>query len=150
MGYSSMSFVGIKQLSSVDELRELLTQKADQDSYYFFRWFHKVSGIVKDLPSEFPSSEGQMFNSECELRWKQNKNGYEVLLLSQADLDLDFTPVGKSWETQLRDAEVYSNSETRFPNQFNNECPNIAQRYFIDKQTSTVHFVALTVNIKKG
>ncbi|OCR00139.1 hypothetical protein BCD67_20900 [Oscillatoriales cyanobacterium USR001] len=146
-----MSFVGIKQLSSASDLRALLAQKADQNSYYFLRWFHKVNGIVKDLPPEFPSPEGQMFNPECELRWKQNKNGYEVLLLSQADLDLDldFTPVGKSWETQLRDAEVYSNPETRFPNPFKNECPDIAQRYFIDKQTCNVHFVALTVNLKK-
>jgi len=105
-----MSFVGVKQLSSADELRELLTQKADRHSYYFLRWFHKVSGILKDLPSEFPSPEGQMFNVYCEFRWKQNKTGYEVLLLSQADSDLGFTPVGKSWETQLRPAQIYSNS----------------------------------------
>jgi hypothetical protein len=145
-----MSFVGVKQLSSADELRELLDQKANQHTYYFLLWFHKVSGIVKDLPSEFPSPEGQMFNADCEVRWKQNKEGYEVLLLSQADSDLGFTTVGKSWETQVRAAQVYSNSETRFPNQFKNECSNIAQRYFIDQQTSTVQFVALTVDIKNG
>ncbi|MBD2364634.1 hypothetical protein H6G36_26255 [Anabaena minutissima FACHB-250] len=142
-----MSFVGVKQLSSADELRELLTQKANLHSYYFLRWFHKVSGIIKDLPSEFPSPEGQMFNTECELRWKKNNKGYEVLLLSETDFDLEFTTVGKIWETQIRPAQVYSNPETRFPNQFNNQCSNIAQRYFIDRETSTIHFVALTVDI---
>lgn len=145
-----MSFVGIKQMYSADELKELLNQKADRHSYYFLRWFHKVSGIVKDLPSDFPSPEGQMFNADCELRWKQNKKGYEVLLLSQADSEAEFTSVGKTWETQLRPAQAYSNSETRFSNKFKNECSEIAQRYFIDQQTSTIHFVALTVDIKKS
>ncbi|PSF37388.1 hypothetical protein C7H19_10705 [Aphanothece hegewaldii CCALA 016] len=145
-----MSFVGVRQLSTADELKELLTQQADLHSYYFLRWFHKVSGIVKDLPSDFPSPEGQMFSENYELRWKQNKKGYEVLLLSETDADSRFTPVGKTWKTRLRPAQVYSDDETRFPNKFRNECHNLAQRYFIDQQTGTVQFIALTINLKKS
>jgi hypothetical protein len=140
-----MSFVGIKQLSSVEELRELLTQKSSQSSYYFLRWAHKVSGIVNQLPQDFPSPEGQMFNADWELRWKQQKKGYEVLLLSNADAEPGFTQVGQHWETQLRQAHVYRSTETRFPKEFIAEGVDVAQRYFIDAQTATVHFVALTL-----
>ncbi|GGA44723.1 hypothetical protein CYANOKiyG1_63520 [Okeania sp. KiyG1] len=42
--------------------------------------------------------------------------------------------------------------ETRFPRKFKVERDNynidIAQRYFIDAQTATVHFVALTIESK--
>ncbi|GGA44730.1 hypothetical protein [Okeania sp. KiyG1] len=91
-----MSFVGTRQLNSVDELEELLTKISHENanSYYFLRWPHKVSGIVKNLPSEFPSSEGQMFNEKLELRWKKNHKGYQVLVLSEADFIPDFQPVG--------------------------------------------------------
>ncbi|NEP77855.1 MAG: hypothetical protein F6K17_14085 [Okeania sp. SIO3C4] len=142
-----MIFVGTKQLNSVDELRELLTKNSNENSYYFLRWSHKVSGIVKNLPSEFPSSEGQMFNEKLELRWKKNNKGYQILLLSNADPLPEFSPLGKTWKTKLRDAFFYDkeNRETRFPRKFKVECPNIAQRYFLDAQTATVHFIALTV-----
>lgn len=140
-----MSFVGVKQLSSVDELRELLNQRMDQPSYYFLRWFHKVSPIVEQLPQDFPSPEGQMFNADWELRWKQKGKGYEVLLLSNTDSEPGFIAVGQNWETQLRQAHLYRSTETRFPKGFSSTSANVAQRYFIDTQTATVHFVALTV-----
>lgn len=143
-----MSFVGIKKLASVEELRELLTQKSSKPSYYFLRWTHKVSGIVNQLPPDFPSPEGQMFNADWELRWKQQKKGYEVLILSNADDEPGFTKVGQSWETQLRQAQIYGSTETCFPKEFIAENVNIAQRYFRDSQTAIVHFVALTVSKK--
>lgn len=150
-----MSFVGVKQLSSVEELRELLIKKSSKPSYYFLRWTHKVSGIVAQLTSDFPSPEGQMFNADWELRWKQRKNGYEVLLLSNNGAEPGFTKVGQNWETQLRKAHVYGSKaqvdrseETRFPKEFITENIGIAQRYFRDSQTATVHFVALTVSNK--
>lgn len=141
-----MSFVGIRQLSSVEELRELLTQRSSQSSYYFLRWAHKVSGILDHLPQDFPSPEGQMFNADYELRWKQQKKGYEVLLLSKAGAEPGFTPVGQHWETKLRQAYVYPSTETRFPKEFIAEGVDVAQRYFIDTQTATIHFVVLTVS----
>lgn len=147
-----MSFVGTKQLNSPDELKELLTKICNENSYYFLRLPHKVSGIVKNLPSEFPGTEGQMFNENLELRWKKNQKGYQVLLLNNADSIPDFKPVGKTWETKTRDAFFYAqqNRETRFPRKFQIECSNIAQRYFIDVQTATVHFIALTVKTKNA
>lgn len=141
-----MSFVGIRQLSSVEELKELLAQRSSQSSYYFLRWAYKVSGIVAQLPQEFPSPEGQMFNVDWELRWKQYKKGYEVLLLSNAGAEPGFTPVGQHWETKLRQAYIYHSTETRFPKKFITESVDVAQRYFIDTQTATVHFVALTLS----
>lgn len=141
-----MSFVGIRQLSSVEELRELLAQRSSQSSYYFLRWAYKVSGIVAQLPQEFPSPEGQMFNADWELRWKQYKKGYEVLLLSKTGAEPGFTPVGQHWETKLRQAYMYRSTETRFPKEFIAESVDVAQRYFIDPQTATVHFVALTLS----
>lgn len=147
-----MSFVGIKQLSSVEELGELLTQRSSKSSYYFLRWAHKVSGIVNQLHQDFPSSEGQMFNEDWELRWKQQKKGYEVLILSKADNEPGFNSVGQGWKTQLRQAHVYGSNETRtetrFPKEFITDKVKLAQRYFIDEQTATVHFVALAVSNK--
>lgn len=141
-----MSFVGFKQVSSVEELEELLTQKSSQPSYYFLRWAHKVIGFIKQLPPDFPSPEGQMFNAAWELRWKPQKKGYEVLLLSNAGAEPEFTKVGQNWDTQLRTAHIYRSTETRFPKEFIADGADIAQRYFLDSQTATVHFVALTIS----
>ena len=151
-----MSFVGIKQLSSEEELKaeeklkDFLNNRKAGSCCYFLRWNHAVSGIIrelKDLPGKFPSPEGQMFNGDWEVRWKQNKKGYEVLLLSTTQ-ENGFAAVGNEWETEIRQAHVYSNSETRFPRKFKVEFPNITQRYFIEKETSTVQFIALTVEDK--
>jgi hypothetical protein len=143
-----MSFVGYKQVSSSEELRNLLKEYYQQPSYYFLRWAYKVSGIVADLPPEFPSPEGQMFNTELELRWKQNNGGYQVLLLSQTQPKTasDFTAIGKTWKSGDRPAYLYNTDETQFPKKF--IYPNkltVGQRYFQDAATSTIHFIALTV-----
>ncbi|MEH2051809.1 hypothetical protein [Nostoc sp.] len=142
-------FVGVsKKLLSVPELLELIAKLATQPSYYFLRWTHKVSKDWELAPTEtdFPMIEGQMFNQNSELRWKQKrKDSYEVLLLSVAGESPDFAKVGEDWQTQDRDAHLYSSNETRFPKGFPSKKLDIAQRYFIDKKTATVHFVALTV-----
>lgn len=153
------AFVGYKKEPvSKDELLELIAKFATEPSYYFLRWTHKVSDNWEKKPkkSDFPMIEGQMFNQDCELRWKQkSKDSYEVLLLSITGQHPDFEIVGeyvednknKGWRTEDRDAHLYSSTETRFPKAFpaKQEQLNIGQRYFIDKQTSTVHFVALTI-----
>ncbi|MBD2677355.1 MULTISPECIES: hypothetical protein [Nostoc] len=143
------AFVGVKQeLLSVAELLNLIKKFTIEPSYYFLRWNHKVSNNWRQEPTkdDFPMLEGQMFNQNCELRWKyKHKNSYEVLLLSVAGEYSDFKPVGKDWETQDRNAHLHSPTETRFPKGFPEKESDIAQRYFIDKQTSTVHFVALTI-----
>ncbi|MEA5499050.1 hypothetical protein VB834_09905 [Limnoraphis robusta Tam1] len=150
-----MSFVGYNNIYSVDELKELLTQNANSNSYYFLRWVDKVSGIVEELPSDFeqnPSPEGQMFNSKLELRWKRKGSGFEVLLLTESDSLPKFLAVENDceWETEVRDAYLYQPTVTRFPNRF--KYPDnfkIAQRYFKNKTTSTVHFIALTIQEKQ-
>lgn len=158
-----MIFVGFKQIPSSEntndseELQRLIQSCYRETSYYFLRWKHKVSGILTYLPSDFPSPEGQMFNAELELRWKQNNRGYQVLLLSrnQLDSELRFTPIDKDWKICERNAYFYDIDETKFPQGFtyrdesqkniNPKKISIGQRYFQDAKTSTVHFVALTV-----
>lgn len=140
------AFVGVKKVSSADELKHLLENSSDPN-YYFLQWPHKVSGIVEKL-SEFPSPEGQMFNSQFELRWKQRGSEYEVLILSTENPDSalgDFQAIGNKWKIIDRNAHLYTKHETRFPHQFIYPKINIAQRYFMDAETATVHFVALTV-----
>ncbi|MGF2013960.1 hypothetical protein [Nostoc sp. DedVER01b] len=142
-------FVGVStKFLSVPELLNLIKNLATEPSYYFLRWTHKVSKDweVKPTETDFPMIEGQMFNQNSELRWKQKrKDSYEVLLLSVTGEYPDFERVGEDWQTQDRDAHLYSHTETRFPKGFPSKKLDIAQRYFIDKKTATVHFVALTV-----
>ena len=70
---------------------------------------------------------------------------FSVLILSTQASEPDFKLVGKDWESQKRDAHIYPPTETRFPQRITDSDVDIAQRYFLDKHTSTVHFVALTV-----
>jgi hypothetical protein len=169
-------FVGYKkELLSVPQLLEFIQKFSSEPSYYFLRWTHEVSGIVEKLPTndEFPMIEGQMFNHECELRWKHKRqNTYEVLLLTIGDKHDDFIPVKEtinkeeeSWRIEPNNSPYaypaygYRPDETRFPKKLifpksldtrqeeKNNKPKLAQRYFIDNQTSTVQFVALTVEV---
>jgi hypothetical protein len=173
-----MSFVGVNpQVLSLEELIQVLEklETSAKPSYYFLRWSHRVSGfwqrrleefsslaedisdriIVNQIEAAFPSLEGQMFNSQIELRWKKKKANYEVLLLSatgsQEDYP-DFHLVGNDWKVVNRDAHLYASTptqtETRFPKKFDHQDIKVAQRYFMDSQTATVHFVALTVSRK--
>ncbi|QMS87205.1 hypothetical protein HUN01_06270 [Nostoc edaphicum CCNP1411] len=142
-------FVGVsKESLSVPKLLKLIAKLATQPSYYFLRWTYKLSKDweIAPIETDFPMIEGQMFNQNFELRWKlKRKDSYEVLLLSIAGEYPDFTIVGEDWQTQDQDAHLYSSTETRFPKGFPSKKLDIAQRYFIDKKTATVHFVALTV-----
>jgi hypothetical protein len=141
------AFVGISQkLLSADELQSLISKLANDSSYYFLRWANRVSGVTKKLEN-FPMLEGQMFNSELELRWKQKGANYEAFLLSSTAREYpDFEPLDREWEIEDKHAYFYPHTETRFPKGFIYPPElNIGQRYFKDKKTATVHFVALTV-----
>lgn len=139
-------FVGVsKGLLTESELKALLTQLQGESSYYCLRWTHKLSDFERNLPDEFPSPEGQLFDENREIRWQQKGDGFSVLLLSIAGSHPDFREIGSSWAVQNRDAHLYPPTETRFPKSTAKNAPNIAQRYFLDADTSTVHFVALTV-----
>ncbi|MCC5634625.1 hypothetical protein LC593_01940 [Nostoc sp. CHAB 5844] len=168
-------FVGVgKELLSRLKLQNLITKLAIEPSYYFLRWTHKVSGIREEQPTEidFPMTEGQMFNHKYELRWKlQHDHLYNVLLLSIAGEHSDFTPIGNSWKVEPNNQEKfpdyaypaygYRRNEVRFPKEFiypksldvrhgedDGDKPLLAQRYFIDGETSAVQFVALTLEGK--
>jgi len=155
------AFVGSRTVTEA-ELGALIRHAAIAlpSSYYFLRWFHKVSGIQMTLPHDFPSPEGQLFNAELELRWKQRDSNYEVLLLSQTKpaSDLEFRALEVEWECCDRRAYFYDNDETKFPKGFlyqdaegkarspkEKPLKQVKQRYFRDAQTATIHFVALTV-----
>lgn len=174
-------FVGVKKVTSFSCLLDLIKEFANESSYYFLRWTHKVSGIIKKLPPEAELQlmiEGQMFNHHSELRWKKkNKCSYEVLLLTIAGNNHRLDPVKQStqknpepWRIEPNDqkkfpsyaypAYGYRPDETRFPKQLiyqddlnirlrddNQKLPKLAQRYFIDNETSTVQFVALTLEV---
>lgn len=147
-----------KQIVSSDELKNLLNQLAIEPNYYFLRSAHAVSGICMKFPEEFPTIEGQMFNADCELRWKKQKSGYDVLLLSRVEVNLEaMQPVPSNWQICDLNADFYKN-ETKFPKGFTFKGLNdedikpenipIGQRYFKDADTATVHFIALTVKEK--
>ena len=142
------AFVGVKRPVSVPELLKLIEKLAIKPSYYFLRLNHQVSENWETAPEEkhFPMLEGQMFNEQCELRWKRKRNNtYEVLLLTIAQEDPEFIKIGKDWETQQREAHLNSPKDRRFPKNIPPEKTDISQRYFIDKKTATIHFVALTI-----
>jgi hypothetical protein len=138
-------FVG-QCILSEPELKQLLQDKAvKQPSYYFLRWFHQVSGFLEQLPRDFSCIEGQMFNSDLEIRWKKAGDKYKVLLLSTVGSESGFIPLGDNWEMKQFNAFVYPETETRFPKSIKAEKLNLNQRYFFNSHTATVHFTALTV-----
>lgn len=142
-----MAFVGTTTLSG-DELVKLLQKRAStQPSYYFLRWFHTVSGFISQLPANFPSPEGQMFNHRWEIRWQQQGDKYQVLILSIEDTEPDFTPLAaiETWEVKTEKAYVYPTNETRFPQGIKDNGLNLSQRYFYNPATATIHFIALTL-----
>lgn len=143
------AFVGYKPKPlSVNDLLELIARLKTENTYFFYRRSDSVSGITSKAPTneQFPMLEGQMFNHEYELRWKyKRQNSYEVLFLSNVD-NSDFTPLANDWMIEERNAHLYPSTETRFPKGFDYPASlNVKQRYFLDKKTANVHFVALTV-----
>ncbi|MTJ07809.1 hypothetical protein [Anabaena sp. UHCC 0204] len=143
-------FVGYQEKPvSVSDLLKIINELKTENTYYFLRWTHRISGIIKEklTDDQFPMLEGQIFNHEFELRWKHKRqNTYEVLFLSINDQNSEFQPLGENWQIEERKAHFYQKTETRFPKGFDYPKDlNIKQRYFQDKTTATVHFVALTV-----
>lgn len=146
MNSAKKAFVGTKEKLSESELRKLLNNYKGDESYYFLRWVERISGFILDLP-DFLSPEGQMFNADLEIRWKHKDDKYEVLLLSKYDNEYsEFDSFAQTWQSEDHNAKFYTATETRFPKEFIYPPKlNIGQRYFKDRDTGIVHFVALTI-----
>ena len=141
-------FIGTRTVPSQAELASLLKDHVGDKGWYFLRWAHKVSGFEQGMPTSFDCLEGQMFTGDRELRWKPQSSGFNVLLLSTADVK-DFDLLKGDWITQDWDAHVYPSIETRLPKGIAHNGVNVGQRYFIDQTTWTVHFVALVAKEAK-
>jgi hypothetical protein len=139
------AFVGTYTVDSAEELRSLLESLKTEKSYFFLRWPHQVSGFCQSLPVDFPSPEGQIFDDQKELRWQKQGESFSLLLLNEDGIHENFQPLGKTWLTKIQPAHLYRKNETRFPKKIHHQPINLGQRYFIDVETSTVHFVALTI-----
>ena len=140
---------------SQEQLEKLLNTRSTW--YYFLRWVHSVSGIVDDLAKiesdplrQFPSPEGQAFDAKVEVRWKKRGDGYDVLWLGTETFpdEFDLKEVEGDWESEVRNAQLYPETETRLPKGVKTAKQDIQQRYFRDTRTSTIHFIALTVKSK--
>ena len=145
-----MTYVATSLISKA-QLEELLNKLEGKDYCYFLRWQDKVSGFRQDFPVNISASQGQIFNQVRELRWKSQGDNFSILLLStQEELvekalfdTVDFQALPDSWIYRNHKAFVHPADETRFPNPIQNRGINIAQRYFLNQDTGTIHFVAL-------
>lgn len=143
-----MTFVGQKIVNSAAELQNLLESLSTENRYFCFRWPHKISNFESQISENFPSPAGQMIDSQREIRWKQKGHQeFDILLLSTSESDNRFAPIGDRWYVETRDVFSYQSEETRFPKEIDRTPPKLKQNYFRDSQTSTIHFVALTVSV---
>lgn len=125
-------------------LTELKAQLEQDSFYYFLRWPHAVSGIIADLPSDFPSPEGQAFNQTTELRWQKKGDHYNLLWLSTNPPAGGFETLPGVWIYEDRKAALYGSTETRLPKAVKNPHNiSLGQRYFRDRRTAIIHFVSL-------
>lgn len=146
------AFVGTKEHLELTQLQELIKSLFPEPAYFCERKPDKIEPFKLGFLQDF-APEGQIFNQQRELRWKKTKKGFNVLLLS---LDEPQTQTLKklenNWKTEDQNVHIYGLNETRFPRGVhalsaeidNNNFP-LGQRYFQDADTSTIHFIALTL-----
>ena len=145
------AFVGTADNIDQAALEKLIKNCVGDQAWRFLRWPHDVQLCPPSKAIDYTCREGQVFDQKSELRWKKLKGEqYSVLLLSTNQLDKSLTPVGETWTPKDLEANFYPKTETRFPKglDYDDSSDNkldIGQRYFIDKATGTVHFIALRV-----
>ena len=145
----SPGFVSIQSngLSQAD-LEQLIQRCLTGDTWYCLR-SPQTTTFSAGLPTEssLSSPEGQVFSQVRELRWKRQGSGYAVLLLSRAEIDdpaLQPLDTEQQWLTRDLNASFYPPTETRFPRGVAYpDGLDIGQRYFINRNTGIVQFVAL-------
>ncbi|MEM6838058.1 MAG: hypothetical protein AAF609_14525 [Cyanobacteria bacterium P01_C01_bin.120] len=151
----SLGFVSIQSIDlNQSALSELIQRCLIGDTWYCLRSPETITlhvGLPTDVSLSSP--EGQVFNSSRELRWKGQGHEYAVLLLSKTKIeDQALQPLDKErqWLTCDLNANFYPSTETRFPRgvAFPKDL-DIGQRYFMDRETGIVQFVALR-GVKHG
>jgi len=124
-------------------LKTLIDRCFTNESWYFLRWPDRVE-FKEGKPTDFSCREGQIFDSDRELRWKRLGDRHDVLLLSASGADEALVLVGQAWTTKELSANFYPKTETRFPKSLDYpDGLDIGQRYFIDTETGIVQFIAL-------
>ncbi|NEZ59119.1 hypothetical protein [Adonisia turfae] len=143
------AFVGTANNINQGILQSLIGHHVSKQAWRFLRWPDRVELLEPTEAIDYSCREGQVFNQDCELRWKRQGDHYSVLLLSVAENsegEETLAGVGNNWTAEERNANFYPPTETRFPRGLAySEKLDIGQRYFIDKDTGTVHFIALRV-----
>jgi hypothetical protein len=125
-----------------ETLETLLKKIVTKDCCYILKWVHEIK-LEIERPKNL-SPEGQFFTVDIEIRWKKAGDRYQVLSLSTRDFPLEgFQPLEGDWAYKDREAVYYKNTETRIPKAIDLKGAEIGQRYFIDRQTETIHFIAL-------
>lgn len=153
--WKSEGFVGTCDRLSQADLRQLINELSGQakgaSALYFLKWAHEVSGLVSQLPDNFPSPQGQLITPQLELRWQQKAGDYNILLLSVAEVNspYKFEPIaqGLQWETCDRPVLLHDRRVPQYPKAFRYEkilADQLRQRYFRNTRSGVVQFVALS------
>lgn len=114
--------------------------------HFFLRWPHRVSGIISrpQLPSNFPSPEGQAFNQSVELRWQLRDDRFDLLWLGLESGAGSFSDLPGDWDCADHLAVPYEDTATRLPQAILiPQGMTLGQRYFRDRRTAIIHFVSL-------
>ncbi len=140
------AFVAYQSGVSLDELKQQL--QVDKTAYYYLQYVDRIEGFSCQLPERPLSPEGRMFNASLELRWTRRGDNYDLVWLGTQPPPGEFQTMAGDWEYCDRPAKTYLPTETRLPKgvpEFPSDF-DLQQRYFRDRNTAIVHFVALTVN----
>ena len=135
-------------------LAKLIQRCLTGDTWHCWRSPQAIALDV-GLPTDcsLSSPKGQVFNQDRELRWKRQGSEYAVLLLSSTKVDdpaLKPLKADLKWFIRDLSANFYPPPETRFPRGVTYPKDlDIGQRYFIDRETGIVQFVALK-GVKRG
>lgn len=153
----SQPYVGVSSDSlNAKTLQALVKHCFSERCWHCLQWPHMIK-FQAGQPADFSSTEGQVFDQNRELRWKQSKGTFDVLLLSENSIDdslqlvegavpLDqvLKTINRKWATKPLPAKAYPPTETRFPRELTYPKElDLGQRYFLDANTEIVHFVAL-------
>lgn len=143
-------FVGVRGTPiDQNQLQDILKQAFGDaaDCWHCLRWPDRISPFGQGVPEEFSCQEGQVFSPTRELRWTySHQDLYDVLLLSTTGAMKGFEPLGDQWEIKdLSAVSGVSEPSRRFGVPAQPQDLELGQRYFMDRISGVVQFVALRV-----